>query len=365
MSDMRFDSPVLGEFGIRCLWMRGGTSKGAYFLASDLPTDPDVRDRLLLSIMGSPDIRQIDGIGGADPLTSKVAILSPSSRPNVDVDYLFLQVSVDKRIVSDAQGCGNILAGVGPVAIELGLVPAEDGTTRTRIYMINTGQIAYTNIQTPQGRVTYIGSSSIDGVPGTHAPVPLMFQNIAGSKCGALLPTGNPHDHIQGLDCTLIDYGMPCVLVRASALGLSGQESCEDLESNTEVRETLERLRRAAGFMMNLGDVSESTVPKVVLLSPPMREGTINTRCFIPHRVHKSIGVFVAITVATATAINESIAYNLAEPPSDGQRYKIEHPSGSTEVILEFNSDGRVIGAGNLRTARKLFDGFVFPGVMK
>lgn len=346
--------------GIPCLWMRGGTSKGAYFLASDLPADPATRDAVLLRIMGSPDPRQIDGIGGADPLTSKVAILSPATRPDADVDYLFLQVFVDQALVSDAQGCGNILAGVGPAAIERGLVPAKDGETPVRIHMSNTGEVAVAHVQTPGGRVSYAGDTSIDGVPGTAAAIPLMFQNIAGSMCGALLPTGRAVDVIDDVACTLIDNGMPIVVMRAGDFGLTGQESRDEIEAMAEVKARIEAIRLKAGPMMNLGDVSAASVPKMTLVSGPIRGGAISTRSFIPHRVHASVGVFAAVSVATACLLPESPAAGLAVVPPDG-RFAVEHPTGSAEVFLDIASDGSVRGAGTIRTARKLMDGQVFP----
>ncbi|MFN7103050.1 MAG: PrpF domain-containing protein, partial [Pseudorhizobium sp.] len=226
--------------GIPCLWMRGGTSKAAVFLASDLPADPKERDALLLGTMGSPDSRQIDGIGGADPLTSKVAILSPSTRADADVDYLFLQVFVDQPVVTDGQGCGNILAAVGPAAIERGLVPAEDGVTPVRIHMVNTGEVSVAQIATPGGKVSYRGEARIDGVPGHHAAIPLLFQNTEGSMCGALLPSGNARDVVDGIECTLIDNGMPIVILRASDFGLDGTESREDLDTDGELKARLE-----------------------------------------------------------------------------------------------------------------------------
>lgn len=360
MSETLRDQHRWSDEGIPCLWMRGGTSKGAYFLARDLPSDPATRDALLLSIMGSPDVRQIDGIGGADPLTSKVAILSPSSRTDADIDYLFLQVFVDQALVSDAQGCGNILAGVGPAAIERGLVTASDGVTPVRIHMVNTGEVAVADVQTPNKHVTYRGDARIDGVPGSHAAIPLLFQNIAGSMCGALLPTGHEEDTIEGIACTLIDNGMPCVILRASDVGVTGQESRDALEANTALKEKLESLRLRAGPMMKLGDVTEASVPKMILVSPPVSGGVINTRSFIPHRVHASIGVFAAVTVATAAALKGSTAAPLAHLPSDG-RFFIEHPTGATEIFLDLDPAGKVLGAGTLRTARKLFDGLVFP----
>lgn len=346
--------------GIPCLWMRGGTSKGAYFLASDLPGNPGDRDALLLRIMGSPDPRQIDGIGGADPLTSKVAILSPSSRPDADVDYLFLQVFVDQALVSDAQGCGNILAGVGPAAIERGLVAAQDGETPVRIHMLNTGEVALARVQAPGGRVSYAGEARIDGVPGTAAPVPLMFQNIAGSMCGTLLPSGQAVDMIEGIACTLIDNGMPCVIMRASDLGLTGQESREALDADSGLKARIEAIRLKAGPLMNLGDVTQKSVPKMTLVSAPLQGGTISTRSFIPHRCHASIGVFAAVSVATACTLPGSPAADLAQLPSDG-RFLIEHPTGAAEVLIEQDDIGSVTGAGTLRTARKLMDGQVWP----
>lgn len=346
--------------GIPCLWMRGGTSKGAVFLAADLPGDEQARDALLLAIMGSPDPRQIDGIGGADPLTSKVAVLAPATRPDADVDYLFLQVFVDRALVSDAQGCGNILAAVGPAAIERGLVPVAGEETPVRIHMVNTGEVAVARIATPGGRVSYCGVAAIDGVPGTHAAVPLMFQNIAGSMCGALLPTGNAVDAIEGIEATLIDNGMPIVVMRASDFGLTGQETREALDGDASLKARIEAIRLAAGPLMNLGDVAEKSVPKMTLVSPPVAGGTISTRSFIPHRCHASVGVFAAVSVATACTLPGSPAAALAVLPEDG-RFLIEHPTGAAEVLIERDAEGQVTGAGTLRTARKLFEGRVFP----
>ncbi len=347
--------------GIPCLWMRGGTSKGAYFLARDLPQDRAAMDALLLRIMGSPDARQIDGIGGGDPLSSKVAVLSPSMRGDADVDYLFLQVFVDQPLVSDAQGCGNILAGVGPAAIERGLVAARDGQTNLRIHMVNSGEIAEAIVQTPGGRVSYDGSVRIDGVPGAHAPIGLMFTGLAGSICGTLLPTGRARDVIDGIACTLIDNGMPCVILRAEDAGISGTETPAELEADRHLKILLETIRLQAGPMMGLGDVAEKTVPKTTLVSPPRAGGMIATRSFIPHRCHSSIGVFAAVTVATACAIPGSTAYDLAHRP-DGDTYLVEHPGGATDVVLGFDDRGQVVRAGQTRTARKLMDGLVFPG---
>jgi 4-oxalomesaconate tautomerase len=350
----------MSEDGIPCLWMRGGTSKGAYFLAEHLPAEPVERDALLLKIMGSPDPRQIDGIGGGDPLTSKVAILSPSTRDDADVDYLFLQVFVDKALVSDAQACGNILAGVGPAAIERGLVAPKSDETEVRIHMRNTGEVAVARIQTPNGRVSYCGSTEIAGVPGSHAAVPLLFMNIAGSMCGALLPTGNEVDVIDGVEATLIDNGMPCVIMRAADFGLTGEETREELEGNADLKARLEAIRLKAGPLMRLGEVAQASVPKMTLISAPTVGGVISTRSFIPHRVHASVGVLAAVTVATATRLKASPAAALAHAPQDG-RYQIEHPTGTMEVFLDLAEDGSIRGAGTVRTARKLFDGLAFP----
>ncbi len=346
--------------GVPCLWMRGGTSKGAYFLKSDLPEDPAARDALLLRIMGSPDPRQIDGLGGADPLTSKVAILSPSNRPGADVDYLFLQVFVDRPVVTDAQPCGNILAGVGPAAIERGLVAPAGDMTPVRIHMLNTGEVATAKVATPGGAVSYAGETAIDGVPGKAAAVPLMFENIAGSMTGALLPTGRDFDVIDGVEATLIDNGMPCVVMRAADLGCDGTEGREVLEANAALKARLEAIRLKAGPMMNLGDVAEKSVPKMALVAAPGAGGAISTRCFIPHRVHASIGVLAAVTVAAACLRPRGPAAALARLPADG-RFLIEHPTGAAEVLLDVAADGAIRSAGTLRTARKLFDGRVFP----
>lgn len=342
-----------------CLWMRGGTSKGAYFLASDLPGDPDDRNQLLLRIMGSPDPRQIDGIGGGNPLTSKVAILSPPSRADADVDYLFLQVFVDQALVSDAQPCGNILAGVGPAAIERGLVRTAGDVTAVRIHMVNTGEIAVAKVNTPGGRVSYSGNASIDGVPGRHAAIPLLFENIAGSMTGALLPTGRAVDVIEGIACTLIDNGMPVVVMAADSFGLTGEERREELEENFDLKSRIEAIRLQAGPLMNLGDVHEASVPKMILVSAPRHGGAINTRSFIPHRVHDAIGVLAAVSVATACLQADSPAARMAVVPEDG-RFQIGHPTGFAEVYLDVQ-EGRVRSAGTIRTARKLMEGRVYP----
>ena len=346
--------------GIPCMWMRGGTSKGAYFAAADLPADPDARDVQLLHLMGSPDPRQIDGMGGGDPLTSKVAVVKPSDRADADVDYLFLQVFVDQAIVSDAQNCGNILAGVAPFAIERGMVPVEGNETPVRIYMENTGQIAQARVQTPDGHVSYAGGAMIDGVPNPAAPIPIAFSDTAGSSCGALFPTGNLQDVIDGTPMTMIDNGMPCVLIAAHDLGISGYETPAELEGNTNLRARLEQLRLQAGPLMNLGDVLEKSVPKMTIVAPPKSAGSISSRTFIPHRCHKTIGVLGAVSVATAIVTPGCLGHDIAHiPTGNAKSLDIEHPSGATTVIATLDHH-QVTRAEVLRTARKIMDGLVF-----
>ena len=351
---------------IPCMVFRGGTSKGLYFLAQDLPAAEAERAAVLLALMGSPDKRQIDGMGGAHPLTSKVAVVSPSTRPDCDVDYLFLQVAVDKAEVSAAQNCGNILAGVGPFAIEAGLVAAAQDFTEVRIHMRNTGARATARVQTPGGAVQYAGDARIAGVPGTAAPVAIEFLNIAGSSCGALLPTGRVTDEIDGAEVSCIDNGMPVVLLRAADFGIAGGESPQQLEADRDLKARIERIRRRAGEFMNLGDVSARTVPKMSLLSAPTAGGAISTRTFIPHRVHDAIGVLGSVGVATACLIPGSVAHGIAVHSGSGsaRTIQVEHPSGSFDVEFEVHTDAdtgevAVHRAALLRTARLLMRGAV------
>lgn len=345
--------------------MRGGTSKGLYFLGDDLPADRQSRDRLLLAAMGSPDERQIDGMGGAHPLTSKVAVVSPSADDDADVDFLFLQVSVDEARVSDGQNCGNILAGVGPFAIERGLVVAEGETTTIRIRMLNSDAIAVARVQTPDGQVRYDGDVAIDGVPGTAAPIMLDFADVAGSNCGALLPGGGPIVEFDGVPVTCIDNGMPVVLMRATDVGKAGHETPAELEADEALKARIESIRLKAGPMMNLGDVENATVPKMTLIAAARNGGTVATRTFIPHRVHQSIGVLGAASVAAACRIPGSVAERVAADSDDGAM-TIEHPTGRFEVdvdIVEQDGQFSVTRSALLRTARKLMDGHVYvPG---
>ena len=340
--------------------MRGGTSKGAYFLAEDLPQDPAERDDMLLRIMGSPDARQIDGIGGAHPLTSKVAVISPSARADADVDYLFLQVGVESAVVSDRQNCGNLLAGVGPFAVERGLARSAP----VRIHMVNSGSVATASFPGTDGVVDYDGQVAIAGVPGTAAAVVLDFAGTEGSATGALLPTGNVTDVIEGITVTCIDNGMPVVVVPAASLGRTGYETVAELEADAELAWKVQAVRLAAGQLMGLGDVSAASVPKISLVAPPADGGTICTRTFIPIRVHDSIGVLGAVSVVTALLLDGAAGADLADVKPGQARFDIEHPTGHLEVEAEVDTVTQpptVIRSGVVRTARKLFDGTVFP----
>ncbi len=349
--------------------MRGGTSKGAFFVADDLPDDVGERDAILLGVMGSPDVRQIDGIGGANPLTSKVAVVAPSSRDDADIDYLFLQIAVDLPQVSDRQNCGNLLAATAPFAVERGMIRVDPTaeTATVRVYMVNTDSIATSTFRVRDGQPDYRGDVSIDGVPGTAAPVRLDFEGIAGGSCGALLPTGNPVDTIDGIDVTLIDNGMPVVVMRAADLGVSGTETPAALEADETLRTRLESIRLKAGPLMNLGDVADTTVPKLTMVSEPTAGGDLSTRTFIPHRCHDAIGVLGALSVATAAMLPGTPAASVLRPGTGHGMVTCEHPSGTftaTISMSEPTSPGaplRVERAGIIRTARKLMDGTVFP----
>jgi 4-oxalomesaconate tautomerase len=355
---------VTDQLAVPCSVMRGGTSKGLFFLAADLPPDREERDALLCAAMGSPDPRQIDGMGGAHPLTSKVAVVAPSTRDDADVEYLFLQVRPDRAEVSDGQNCGNMLAGVGPFALEHGLVAPAGEVTPVRILMRNTGDVAVAHVQTPDGRVRYDGTAHIDGVPGGHAPIPIDFLDIAGSTCGALLPTGNAVDVVDGVRITCIDNGMPVVCIAAADLGVTGAETPAELEADTALTARVERIRLAAGPLMHLGDVTAKTTPKMSLLAKATAGGAVDTRTFIPHRVHEAIGVFGAVSVATACLVPGSVAAEVAGlgAVSGEIDLDIEHPTGYFTVSLDVQADAGAVHvrrAGLLRTARLLMRGEV------
>ena len=348
---------------IPCVMMRGGTSKGTYFIASDLPKDEKLLEEVLLSVMGSPDVRQIDGLGGADPLTSKVAIIQASEREGVNLDYLFIQVFVDEARTSTSQNCGNILAGVGPFAIENGLVKPNDPETTLTIYMENSDSIADVTFLTPGGVVKYDGEARIDGVPGTASPVMISFRDTEGSTCGSLLPTGNFVDTIDGVDVTCIDNGMPVVLFEAAAVDRTGYESRDDLNADLELKNLIEAIRVKIGRKMNLGDVTNKTVPKMTMVSPPQMGGAICTRSFIPHDCHAAIGVFAAVSVGTAIALPGTVAHRVGVIPSGTTKLvSVEHPTGEISVKMNIDQTGgktKVKKADILRTTRRLFQGQV------
>ncbi len=353
------------QTAIPCTVLRGGTSRGVYFRRQDLPGDARLRDRILLQVMGGPDPLQIDGIGGGHPLTNKVAIVGSSARDDADVDYLFLQVEPEESRVSDIQNCGNILAGVGPFAIEADLVTAGSPHTRVRVYMVNSGSLCELTVETPDGAVNYAGETTIDGVPGSAAAIVCDFLDVAGSACGDLLPTGNTTDTIDGVQVTCIDNGMPVVLLRAADFAISGYESPDELDANDELKARIETLRCKAGPLMNLGDVAELSVPKMCLVAEPRNGGSLSTRTFIPHVCHRSVGVLGAVTVATACLLPGSVTADIAVVPDGSEKTMIiEHPAGSLTVrlVADQSDEGgvRIEKAGVIRTARMLLRGDVY-----
>jgi len=353
-----FQLPHAQALRIPCVLMRGGTSRGPFFLEADLPSDPAARDRVLLAAMGSPHMLQLDGLGGGNSLTSKVAIVSRSSRSDADVDYLFAQVAVERAHVDLSPNCGNMLSAVGPFAIEAGLVPARDGETIVRIHNRNTGALVEATVQTPGGVVAYDGATAIDGVAGTAAPIKLGFLEAVGSKTGALLPTGLAREEIDGVPVTLVDYATPMLLLRAADLGLAGDETPAELDANAALLARLETLRREAGRRMGLGDVTGRVIPKVGLLSPARRGGSLTSRYFTPDRCHRSHAVTGALCVAAASRLTGSVAAEILSAGT-GSLVTVEHPSGAIQVDLALDAAGQVARASLVRTARRIFEGNV------
>ncbi len=350
------------QTALPCLFMRGGTSRGPFFLESDLPVDPALRDRVLLAAMGSPDARQIDGLGGADPLTSKVGIVSRSARSGVDLEFLFAQVLVDEARVDTTPNCGNMLAAVGPFGLERGLIKATGAETTVRVLTRNTGMLSDVVLQTPGGRLTYDGNARIDGVPGTSAPIKINFLETAGSVCGKLLPTGRVIDSFDGVPVTCIDNGMPVVVIRAADLGRTGYESRDELNADAELKARLEAIRLQAGPAMNLGDVKKKVVPKMSLIAPPRGGGSLCSRTFIPHDCHAAVGVLGAVTLATAGVMAGTVADGVATLPTGNVKLvSVEHPTGEFTVELEVDprNPQNVIRAALLRTARLIMRGEV------
>jgi 4-oxalomesaconate tautomerase len=353
------------DTGARCTMLRSGTSRGLYFETGDLPADAAARDDLLLRLMGTPDPRQIDGLGGATSLTSKVAVVGRSQHADADVDYLFLQLGVDAPTVSDQQNCGNILAGVGPFAVERGLVPPGDEETSVRIRMVNSGSVAVATFPTPGGQVEYRGDVAIAGVPGTAAPVVLAFTDTEGSSTGSLLPTGRVRDTVDGVEVTCVDNGMPVVVAMAESFGLTGYESHEELAADPALLERIDALHTKAGQLMGLGDVRRSSVPKTALLAPARDGGQVCTRSFIPVQPHTSIGVLAAVSVATGMLLPGAVGHELTvDWPTDRSTVDVEHPTGHLLVDVVVDTTVKpptVVRSGVVRTARKLFDGTAYP----
>lgn len=347
---------------IPCVLMRGGTSKGPVFHAWDLPANVVERDEVLINLMGSGHELEIDGIGGGSPQTSKVAIVSPSLHADADVDYLFVQVMVAQRRVDTAPNCGNMLCAVGPFAIEQGLVKGQEGRTLVRIRNLNTGTFVNSLVETPGGIVRYEGRTAIDGVPGTAAPIHLTFLDAVGSKTGKLFPTGQPRDVIDGVPVTCIDMAMPMMIVDATQLGVTGSETPADLDANTALLERLEALRLKAGRAMGLGDVSNMVIPKPVLISPPRQDGTLQVRYFMPHNCHRALAITGAIGLATACVSPGTVSMDmLGESAADLTEVRLEHPGGGIDIALSRSGPkGKTIQASVVRTARRLFSGFVY-----
>ena len=347
---------------IPTLFMRGGTSRGPFFLAEDLPQDIPSRDQVLLAVMGSPDRRQIDGMGGANPLTSKVGIVSRGTLPGVDLNFLFAQVVIDKAFVDTTPNCGNMLAAVVPFAIERGLIQAQPGTTTARVLTLNTDMQCDVTVQTPNGLIEYEGAANIDGVPGTSAPIKINFLDTAGSVCSGLLPTGKILDVIDDLEITCIDNGMPMVLFKAEDVGRTGYESVAEMNADVELKARIETLRIKAGHLMGLGDVTNNTFPKMCLVAKPNAGGSVMTRCFIPHVCHDAIGVLAAVTVATACVMEGSVCDGICSLGEGiAKTVSVEHPTGefSVELALDPNNPQNVTQAALLRTARLIMRGEV------
>ena len=362
---------MTSQTAIACLFMRGGTSKGPFFNEADLPADIPTRDQVLLAVMGSPDKRQIDGLGGAHPLTSKVGIVRKSTTPGVDLDFLFAQLQPDKDTVDTSPNCGNMLAAVVPFALETGMVQAQADTSTYRVLTLNTDMQCDVTVQTPGGRIAYEGSARIDGAPGSSAPITINFLDTAGSVCSGLLPTGKVLDRVRvdgdgfasfDIDVTCIDNGMPLVLMRASDMGRTGYETAAELNADVELKTRLEALRLKTGQLMGLGDVSRKTYPKMTLIAPPRDGGNLSTRSFIPHVCHDAIGVLAAVTVGTACVLEGSITQGIAVMQSGNPKtISVEHPTGefSVELGLDPADPQNVTRAALLRTARLLMRGEV------
>lgn len=370
---------------IPAVYMRGGTSKGVYLMVSDLPDDPAIRDQVILDIYGSPDIRQINGMGGADPLTSKVALLTRSKRPGVDIDYTFGYVGIKDAVVDYEGNCGNISSGVGVYAIRQGLVEAVEPFTKVVIFNTNTNKIIEAMIPVKDGEVVFEGDYAIAGVPGRGARIVMNFPNSAGSKTGRLLPTGNVRDtmtlkdgrHVQ---VSLVDAANPSVFVKAADIGLTGLELPADCDTNPQILEVMEEIRVRAGVMMGLAknvDQVGPAVPKVAFVAPaqdyPDSEGKIITagevdlvaRTKAMAEMHKTYAVTGGICIATAAMIEGTVVSDVcgAQAKNTGE-VRIGHPSGVLEVFVDVKNSVEtgwtLLQAGVCRTARPIMEGEVY-----
>jgi 4-oxalomesaconate tautomerase len=349
---------------LRAMLMRGGTSKGVYLLKSDLDAtglDPNV---LLPALMGSPDRRQIDGLGGGSSTTSKVAIVGVSGHPQCDVDYLFAQVDIAAARVDWAPTCGNLLTGVGPFAIERGLVAAADGHTAIRVHLVNTGATAMVSVPTQCGAVSYEGGWEVSGVPGRAAPIDTVFSDFCGGRTGTLFPTGSPADRFGGVTVTAINAGVCAVIAEAAEFGLTGDESPQQLNAARAMLERLESVRLRSAVTMGLGDVRGRVLPKVMLVSKSAR-GQIRSRYFVPDSCHPGHAVSGAICLATAATVRETVVGRLLAQPFAAGTFAIEHPSGMMSIEIIRPSGGFGSQAVVRSTARKLFDGYVFADLSR
>ncbi|MDJ0824601.1 MAG: 4-oxalomesaconate tautomerase [Rhodobacter sp.] len=352
------------QTAIPFLFLRGGTSRGPYLNRADLPQDRDALARVLVAVVGSGHPINIDGIGGGTAVTTKVAMLSPSDDPEADVDYFFAQVGVEDRLVDFKPTCGNILVGVGPAAIEMGLVAARDPETEVRIHAVNTGARVVARVETPGGEVRYDGATAIDGVPGTAAPIGLQFLDTVGGATGAMFPTGARLDRIEGVDVTCMDVAMPMVIARAGDFGLTGYETPQELDANADFLARMEAVRRAAGAAMGMGDVAQSVTPKVGLLAPARDGGAAAIRYFMPWSCHPTLAVTGSQCLAACLLCPGTVAEGLLPvPPAAPAQLFLEHPMGKLEVVVDYALDGTdftLTSAGLVRTARKLAAGAVF-----
>lgn len=348
---------------IPCVYMRAGSSKGPFFKLSDLPQDEGERNALLLELMGSPHPLQIDGMGGSQPQTSKVAMISISDRDDADIDYLFAQVMITEAFVDTNPNCGNMLSAVAPFAIEENLFSAEQGETTVRIHNVNTGAIIHSVVQTPNGQVSYRGDQQLDGVPGSSAPIFLHFLNAEGAKTGEWLPTGKALEVIDNIPVTLVDYSVPMMLIAAESLGLNGDESAEEIDGDAVLLNRIEHMRLQAGERMGLGDVSDKVIPKVSLLSTPKDGGTICSRYLMPRDCHKSHAITGAMCLASACYLSDSIpAQIIGSHFSNDEKIVLEHPSGKIDLSVVLNTKAqakKIDSIAVVRTARRLFEGSI------